>query len=421
MLGALAVGRTTLRGLTECPDVCRTAAALAAMGAVIARHPDGIWTVDGIGIGGLMEPDRVLDLGGSATGVRLLMGLAATHPMTAVFTGDASLNRQPMAGLITPLERIGAQFIGRAGFYLPLTVTGAVTPIPIEYELTVASAEIKSAILLAGLNIPGRTTVIEAVPTHDHGEHLLRGFGAKVAIEPLKAGGRRIAIDGQPELGPQALDLPGDFSSGAFPLVAALLAEGSDLTLTGIGLNPLRTGLLDTLLEMGAQIEITNGHVAGEEPVGDLRVRATRLRGIAVPAERAARLSNEYPILAIAAACAEGRTVMHGLDALGPNARDRLAALARGLARCGVKAGIEDGALTIDGAAGPPPGGARLDTGPDHRAAMAFLVLGLAARAPVELDDAAPIETEFPDFTDFMRRLGADIGDLHQDHEEALR
>jgi 3-phosphoshikimate 1-carboxyvinyltransferase len=410
ILGALAVGRTTIRGLLEGEDVRRTAEALAALGAVIERHADGVWTVDGVGIGGLAEPDRVLDLGNSGTGVRLLIGLAASHPMTAFFTGDASLTRRPMARVTAPLSLMGAQLIGRAGGLLPLAVIGAALPQPIEYTLPIASAQVKSAILLAGLNTPGHTIVIEPAATRDHSERMLRHFGAAVTIEPIPGGGRRILLEGQPELAPAELDLPGDPSSAAFPLVAALLAEGSDLTLADIGLNPLRTGLLDTLGEMGASIEIGNARSAGDEPVGDLRVRTSRLRGITVPAERAPRMIDEYPILAIAAACAEGRTVLHGLDELRVKESDRLAAIAGGLARCGVAAGIEGGSLIIEGCGGPVPGGARIAARLDHRIAMAFLVLGLAARAPVEIDDGAAIETSFPNFAGFMRGLGADIG-----------
>jgi 3-phosphoshikimate 1-carboxyvinyltransferase len=409
ILGGLAVGRTTVTGLLEGEDVRCTGAAMAALGARVERHEDGVWTVDGVGVGGLAEPDRVLDLGNAGTGVRLLMGLVATHPITAIFTGDASLTRRPMARVTTPLERMGAQFIGRAGRLLPMAVIGAATPLPIEYRLPVASAQVKSAVLLAGLNTPGCTTVIEPVPTRDHSERMLRHFGATVAVELIEGGGRRIALQGQPELAPAVLDLPGDPSSAAFPMVAALLAEGSDLVLENVGLNPLRTGLIDTLREMGASIEIVDPRSSGDEPVGDLRIRASRLTGITVPAERAPSMIDEYPILAVAAACAKGRTVMHGLDELKVKESDRLAAVAAGLAACGVRVEIDGSTLIVEGCDGPPPGGGRIQARLDHRIAMAFLVMGTAARQPVEIDDGATIETSFPDFPGLMRRLGAQI------------
>jgi 3-phosphoshikimate 1-carboxyvinyltransferase len=409
ILGGLAVGRTTIRGLLEGDDVRSTGAAMVALGARVERHDDGIWTVDGVGIGGLAEPDRVLDLGNAGTGVRLLMGLVASHPITSFFTGDASLTKRPMARVTRPLEQMGAQFVGRAGNLLPLAVIGAAAPIPIEYRLPVASAQVKSAVLLAGLNTPGRTTVIEPVPTRDHSERMLRHFGADVAVEIIEGGGRRIVLQGQPELAPAALDLPGDPSSAAFPLVAALLSEGSDLVLENIGLNPLRIGLITTLREMGASIEVLDPRLSGDEPVGDLRIRASRLTGITVPAERAPSMIDEYPILAVAAACATGRTVMHGLDELKVKESDRLAAVATGLAACGVSVEIDGSTLTVEGCGGKPPGGGRIAARLDHRIAMAFLVMGIAARAPVEIDDGATIETSFPDFAALMRGLGAVI------------
>ena len=283
----------------------------------------------------------MLDLGNAGTGVRLLMGLVASHPITTFFTGDASLTKRPMARVTRPLELMGAQFITRAGNLLPLAVIGAAAPIPIEYRLPVASAQVKSAVLLAGLNTPGRTIVIEPVPTRDHSERMLRHFGADVAVEAIESGGRRIVLQGQPELAPAALDLPGDPSSAAFPLVAALLSEGSDLVLENVGLNPLRIGLITTLREMGASIEVLDPRLSGDEPVGDLRIRASRLSGITVPAERAPSMIDEYPILAVAAACATGRTVMHGLDELKVKESDRLAAVATGLAACGIRVEID--------------------------------------------------------------------------------
>ena len=409
ILGALAVGRTSVKGMLDGADVRATAAALRALGATVTRHDDGLWTVDGVGVGGLMEPAGVLDLGNSGTGVRLLMGLVATHPLTALFTGDASLNRRPMARVIQPLEQIGAQFVGRRGGLLPLAVLGAAAPMPIEYRVPVASAQVKSAILLAGLNTPGTTSVIEARPTRDHTERMLRGFGARVMVEPLGDGGRRILLDGQPELTPAALDLPADPSSAAFPLVAALLLDGSDVTLLDVGLNPLRTGLFTTLRDMGAQIDIHNQRTVGDEPIGDLRVRASRLTGVTVPAERAPSMIDEYPILAVAAARATGVTVMRGLGELKVKESDRLGAIARGLAASGVKVEVDEDTLAIHGAGGPVPGGSRIAVDLDHRIAMAFLVLGLGAKRAVEIDDASAIETSFPDFAGLMCGLGADI------------
>jgi 3-phosphoshikimate 1-carboxyvinyltransferase len=409
ILGGLAVGRTTIKGLLDGEDVRATAAAMVALGARIERPGDGVWAIDGIGIGGLAEADRVLDLGNSGTGVRLLMGLVATHPITTIFTGDASLTRRPMARVTRPLERMGAQFVGRAGSLLPLAVIGAASPIPIEYRLPVASAQVKSAILLAGLNTPGRTIVIEPVPTRDHSERMLRHFGAEISVETTADGARLIALEGQPELVPATLDLPGDPSSAAFPLVAALLSDGSDLVLENVGLNPLRNGLIETLSEMGASITIANRRVSGDEPVGDLHIRASRLTGVTVPAARAPSMIDEYPILAVAAACATGRTTMHGLDELRVKESDRLAAVAAGLAACGVKVVIEGSTLIVEGCGGKPPGGGRIEARLDHRIAMAFLVLGTVAVAPVSIDDGATIETSFPDFAGLMRGLGAMI------------
>jgi 3-phosphoshikimate 1-carboxyvinyltransferase len=409
ILGALAVGRTSVRGLSDGADVRATATALGALGAAITRHGDGLWTVDGVGIGGLVEPAAVLDLGHSGTGVRLLMGLVATHPLTALFTGDASLVGRPMARVMQPLEMMGAQFIGRRGGLLPIAVVGAALPMPIDYRLPVASAEVKSAILLAGLNTPGTTAVTEPRATPDHTERMLRSFGARIAVEPAGDGGRRILLDGQPELTPAALELPADAAAAALPIVAALTVEGSDVTLLDVGLNPSRAGLLVSLEEMGAQIDILNPRTAGDEPVGDLRIRAGQLKGISVPADRAAGMIDDYPILAVAAAQAAGVTVLRGLDGLRPGEGDRLSALAGGLAACGVRVELEDCTLTVHGAGGPVPGGGRIAAGLGARGAMALLVLGLGARAAVALDDAAEIETSFPDFAGLMRGLGADI------------
>ncbi|MBL8700243.1 MAG: 3-phosphoshikimate 1-carboxyvinyltransferase [Alphaproteobacteria bacterium] len=406
MLGGLAVGETTIHGLLEGEDVLRTAAAMRAMGAEIARGDDGVWRVHGRGIGGLAEPADVLDMGNAGTGSRLLMGVVATHPFNCFFTGDASLRSRPMARVTKPLEMMGARFISRDGGRLPLAVVGTASPVPIAYKLPVASAQVKSAIILAGLNTRGRTTVIEPEPTRDHTELMLRHFGVEIVVEPSPEGDR-VSVTGQPEITGKTVRVPGDPSSAAFPIVAALVVPGSDVTVRDVGLNPRRTGLIDTLIEMGADIRVENRRVEAGEPVGDLRVQATTLGGIEVPAARAPSMIDEYLVLAVAAACARGKTVMRGLSELRVKESDRLAAIAQGLAACGVKAEIDGDDLTVHGCGGPPPGGATIATRLDHRIAMSYLVMGLAARAPVAIDDATPIETSFPAFESLMTGLGA--------------
>lgn len=412
MLAALAVGESTIDGLLEGEDVMRTAAALRALGAEIERAPDGRWHVWGRGIGGLREPDQVLDLGNSGTGVRLLMGVLAAHPMTATLTGDASLVSRPMARIAEPLALMGAAIQARDGGRLPLAITGSAELRPVSYRLPVPSAQVKSAVLLAGLGAPGVTEVIESAPTRDHSERLLRHFGATVAVSEEGEGGdgRRISLTGQPELAAGPLRVPGDPSSAAFPLVAALITPGSEIRLPGLGLNPLRAGLIETLKEMGARIEIENAREEGGEPVGDLRVAASALEGVEVPAARAPSMIDEYPILAVAAACARGTTLMQGLGELRVKESDRLAAVACGLAACGVA--VEEGpdSLTVHGTGAPggaPPGGAVVASQLDHRIAMSFLVLGLASEQPVTIDDDAPIETSFPGFAAAMAGIGA--------------
>jgi 3-phosphoshikimate 1-carboxyvinyltransferase len=391
ILAALAVGRSTLRGLPDDADTHRVAAALTAFGAGIERHAGGLWTVDGVGIGGLAEPQSVLDLGGSATATGLLIALAATHPMTAFFTGDAALTGRSIAELLAPLSLMGAEFVGRAGSYLPIAVTGAALAAPIDHA---TSPEWASALLFAGLNIPGRTRVSVPCRTPDQGEWLLRRFGASVVDAPLADGGRRIEIVGQPELAPIDLDLPGAPGLAAFSVLAALLTQGSDLTLRRVGLGSERAGLFEILGEMGASIEIVGAE-------SSLRVRESRLRSVTVPADRAGLVSDDYLILAVAAACAHGRTMLCRPGSI--------EALATGLARCGVAVQIDAGDLVIEGAGGPPPGGARIDTGVDPSLALAFLVLGLAARVAVTIEDGHAIRTEFPGFIPFMCGLGADI------------
>ncbi len=413
MLGALAVGESRISGLLEGEDVLRTAAAMRALGAELTREaaPGGepVWRVAGVGVGGLAEPDDVLDLGNAGTGARLLMGLIAGHPITAILTGDASLRRRPMARAAEPLRRMGARFVAREGCRLPLAIVGAGEPIPIEYRLPVPSAQVKSAVLLAGLNAPGATIVIEALPTRDHSERMLRHFGASVVVEATGSGGRVVTLTGQPELRAADLEVPGDPSSAAFPAVAALLLEGSEITIEGVGVNRLRTGLFETLREMGAALEFRNQRLTGGEDVADLVVRGSRLSGVEVPAARAPSMIDEYPILAVAAAFAKGRTTMRGLGELRVKESDRLAAIAGGLAACGVSATIEGDDLVVEGQDGPPPGDATIATQLDHRPAMAFLVFGMAARKPVAIDDGATIATSFPGFVTLMNGLGANI------------
>ena len=409
MLGALAIGRTEISGLLEGEDVLATAAALGKLGATVTATGNGRWAVDGVGIGGLAEPEDLLDLGNSGTAARLLLGILATHPITAFVTGDASLRRRPMGRVVDPLSRIGARFVTREGARLPLAVSGAANPIPISYRLPVPSAQVKSAVLLAGLNTPGKTTVIEPQPTRDHTERMLRHFGAAVTAEPEENGGRRVTVEGFPELAAAPIVVPGDPSSAAFPLVAALIVAGSDVIIEGVGINPLRTGLLECLREMGADIALLNERDEGGEPVADIRARAGTLTGADIPAERAPRMIDEYPILAVAAACARGRTVMRGLAELRVKESDRLSAIAAGLASCGVRVAVEGDDLIIDGAGNFPAGDALIATQLDHRIAMAFLVLGLATNRPVRIDDAAPIATSFPGFIGLMNGLGAAI------------
>jgi 3-phosphoshikimate 1-carboxyvinyltransferase len=410
MLGALAVGETRIAGLLDGEDVLDTARAMRALGAEIERDDDGVWHVWGRGVGGLAEPADVLNFGNSGTGVRLAMGLIAQQPITAVFTGDASLRRRPMGRVTEPLMSMGARFVGRAGLRLPLAITGPDSLLPVAYRLPVPSAQVKSAVLFAGLGAPGQTTVIEPEPTRDHSERMLRHFGAEVRVED-REDGRHIVLTGQPELRAAALRVPGDPSSAAFPLVAALLLPGSEVLLANVGVNPLRTGLFKTLVEMGADIAEENPREEAGEPVADLRVRASQLRGIEVPAERAPSMIDEYPILAVAAALAEGRTVMRGLKELRVKESDRLAAMARGLAACGVEVEEGEDSLVIVGSGGRPPGGALIASDLDHRIAMSFLVLGMAAEKAVTVDDAGPIATSFPGFAEIMRALGAKLED----------
>ncbi len=410
MIAGITVGKTTITGLLEGDDVLATASALRAMGAKVEQLGGGVWRVSGVGVGGLGEPAEPLDLGNAGTATRLLMGLVATHDFTSFFTGDASLSSRPMARVIKPLEAMGARIVARSGGRLPLAVIGTATPLPITYTLPVASAQVKSAILLAGLNTPGETTVIEPVLTRDHTELMLTHFGAEMRIEELAEGGRKITVIGHPELMPADIVVPADPSSAAFPMVAALIAPEGDIILSGVGTNPLRTGLIQTLIEMGAAITLENPRIEGGESVADLRVRSSALRGITVPAERAPSMIDEYPVLAVAAACATGRTTMLGLGELRVKESDRLAAMATGLAACGVKLSVEGDTLIVEGEGRPPLGGAMIATELDHRIAMSFLVLGTVTAEPVMVDDGSPIDTSFPGFAALMNGLGCRIG-----------
>lgn len=415
MFGALAVGETRIVGLLEGEDVLRTAAAMRALGAEVERveavdAAGSGWRVAGRGVGGLVEPEDVLDMGNSGTAARLLAGILASHELFAVMTGDASLRRRPMRRVTEPLALCGARFVAREGGRLPLAIEGARDALPIHYAVPVPSAQVKSAVLLAGLNARGETLVEEREATRDHTENMLRHFGAEVAVEATHGGaGRAIRLRGQPELTARDVAVPGDPSSAAFPLVAALIVPGSRVTVEGVGLNPLRTGLFATLREMGADLAVANERTEGGEPVGDLTAAppADGLRAVDVPPERAPSMIDEYPVLAVAAACARGTTRMRGLRELRVKESDRLAATAALLAANGVRVEIEGDDMLVHGAGAPPAGGGVVATHMDHRIAMSALVLGLAARDGTQVDDCAFIDTSFPGFVALMRGLGA--------------
>ena len=409
MLSALAVGTSRVEGLLEGEDVLATAAAMRAMGATIVRGDDGAWTIDGVGVGGLLQPASALDMGNSGTSTRLLMGLVSSHAISATFIGDASLSKRPMARVIEPLSRTGAEFTASPGGRLPLMVRGICPAVPIEYRLPVASAQVKSAVLLAGLNTPGITRVIEPVPTRDHSERMLRGFGAEISVETQADGTRIIALTGEAELRPQQIVVPGDPSSAGFPAVAALIVPGSEIVIANVGLNPTRAGLYEMLRAMGGDIGFENERTVGGEPVADLRVKASALTGIDVPPSIVPSMVDEFPILFVACALAQGRSVLRGLDELRVKESDRIAVMAAGLRAIGATVEeVEDG-LIIDGTGGDPlAGGAVVATHLDHRIAMSFAVASLACRMPVTVDDRAPIATSFPRFVAMMATLGAE-------------
>lgn len=410
IFGAMAVGETKITGLLEGQDVLDTAAAMRAFGAEVTRHGLGDWSVHGVGVGGFREPADVIDCGNSGTGVRLIMGTMATTAMTATFTGDASLRKRPMGRVTDPLALFGTRAYGRQGGRLPMTVVGAANPVPVRYALPVASAQVKSAVLLAGLNAPGETVVIEREPTRDHSERMLLGFGAELHVEK-GAEGHIITLKGRPELRPQSVAVPRDPSSAAFPVCAALIVEGSDILVPGVSQNLTRNGLYITLVEMGAEIAFLNPREEGGEPVADLRVRFSgNMQGIEVPPERAPSMIDEYPILSVVAAFASGKTVMKGVKELRVKESDRIDAMARGLEACGVRIEEDEDTLIVHGM-GPDgmPGGATCATHLDHRIAMSFLVAGMAAQKPVSVDDASPILTSFPIFEGLMKDLGAQL------------
>jgi 3-phosphoshikimate 1-carboxyvinyltransferase len=405
ILGGMALGETRITGLLEAGDVLNTAEAVRAFGAQVVRQGPGAWALRGTGVGGWRRPEDVLDFGNSGTGSRLVMGAMATTPVTAVFTGDGSLRRRPMGRVLEPLTRFGAEYEARPGALMPVTLKGAAQPIATDYRVPMASAQVKSAMLLAALNAPGRSRISQDTLTRDHTERMLKAFGAEIAVEPLSGGGEAISVTGEAELTGVRVTVPRDPSSAAFPLVAALIVPGSEIVLNDVLLNPRRDGLFTTLREMGAEIEIRGERETGGEKIGDLCVRASPLRGVEVPPERVPAMIDEFPILAVAAAFAEGRTVMAGLEELRLKESDRLAAIVAGLRANGVAVEETRDGLVVEG--GGVPGGGTVSTHMDHRIAMSFLVMGLAARQAVTVDDTAMIATSFPDFENLMAGLGA--------------
>jgi len=407
LFGLLARGVTKIEGVLEGDDVLRTSEACQALGAVVERHGPGRWSVSGVGVGSLLAPRNILDFGNAGTGSRLMMGVVGGHPIIATFDGDASLRKRPMRRILDPLKLMGAQLLAEAeGGRCPITLKGADEAAPIVYRTPVASAQIKSAVLLAGLNARGATTVIEKEASRDHTEKMLAHFGAEVKVE-IEGEGRKITLQGRPELRPNPVHVPADPSSAAFPIVAALIIPGSDIVVEGVMTNPLRSGLLTTLLEMGARIDKSDVRLEGGEEVANLRVRASELVGVDVPAARAPSMIDEYPILAVAAAFARGTTRMRGLHELRVKESDRLAAVSAGLTAAGANNEIVGDDLLVEG--GTPRGGGLVATHLDHRIAMSFLVMGLASKDPMRIDDGAMIATSFPNFRPLMASLGADI------------
>lgn len=408
MLAGLAVGRSEVHGLLEGEDVLATAAAMRAMGATIKRLGDGHYEIHGVGVGGLLEPETHLDMGNSGTSTRLLLGLMATHDLTATVTGDASLSKRPMGRVIAPLSAFGASFNARSGGKLPLTVQGTDDPLPQEYTTPLASAQVKSAVILAGLNTPGITTVREAVATRDHTERMLRAMG--VNVETSREDTHHVVrLTGQPELKPIDLSVPGDISSAAFVLASASMVQASDVIVEGVGLNPLRTGIIPALQALGAMITVHNERMLGGEPVGDIRVQNAPLHGATELQVDPSTMIDEFPVLFCAAATANGVSHFKGLKELRVKESDRLSVMAAGLKANGVQVEEEEDGIVIHGCNGAVPGGGMVETHLDHRIAMSFAVLGQAAKAPIIIDDASPINTSFPNFITLMQTLGAGL------------
>ncbi len=410
ILGAMAIGETHITGLLEGEDVLDTGRAMQAFGATVTDHGDGEWKVQGVGVGGFAEPDGVIDCGNSGTGVRLIMGAMATCPITATFTGDASLNGRPMGRVTDPLALFGTQAYGRDGGRLPMTLVGAADPVPVRYVVPVPSAQVKSAVLLAGLNAPGQTVVIEQEATRDHTERMLAGFGAEISVKQTDEG-REITLTGQPELTPQTIVVPRDPSSAAFPVCAAIITPGSDVLVPNIGLNPTRAGLFTTLQEMGADLTFENMREEGGEPVADLRAKfSPDLKGIAVPPARAASMIDEYPVLSVVASFAQGVTDMQGVRELRVKESDRIDAMAKGLRAAGVEVDEGDDWWKVTGLGhGNVAGGVTVASVLDHRIAMSFMVMGMATQKPMTVDDGSPISTSFPIFEHLMADLGAQL------------
>ena len=411
ILGGLASGETRISGLLEAEDVLKTADAVRTFGAKVIRVADrGAWLVHGTGVGGWSEPEDVLDFGNSGTGSRLAMGAMATTPIAAVFTGDASLRKRPMGRVLEPLKLFGTEYTARAGGLMPVTLQGAARAVCVEHKVAVASAQVKSAMLLAALNAPGRSRISQATLTRDHTERMLTAFGAEISVEPLAEGGEVISLMGEAELKGTKVDVPRDPSSAAFAIVAGLIVPGSEISIPAVLLNPRRAGLIETLQEMGAKIDVANLRESGGEKIGDLVVHASALKGIEIPPGRAPAMIDEFPILAVAAAFAEGRTTMRGLEELRFKESDRLAAIVAGLRAGGITVRESEDGIAVEGrGAEGVPGGGHIATRMDHRIAMSFLVMGLASRGPMSIDDASVIATSFPEFEHVMRHLGAEF------------
>jgi 3-phosphoshikimate 1-carboxyvinyltransferase len=412
MIGTLATGETIINGLLEGEDVKATIKAMRQLGASIECRdgPDGkLWHIHGRGIGGIVEPKNVLDLGNSGTAARLITGIIASHDITATIVGDSSLSSRPMQRVLDPLRNIGAQFFVRSGDKLPITINGTNQALPNDVTLQVASAQVKSAILLAGLNTAGHTVLIEPSPSRDHTEKMLSYFGAEISTKKIKNGSRKIILVGQPELTGRRIIIPGDISSAAFIIVGALITPGSNVEIKNVGINPLRTGLLDSLNEMGADLKILKVRENTNEQVADIQIKYKQLKGVTIPADRAPSMIDEYPILSIAASVAQGTSVFEGVGELRVKESDRLTAMAEGLKDCGVMTNTTTNSLTITGTGGRPLGGVTIASQLDHRIAMSYLVLGLVSKTPISIDDADPIETSFPGFINLMNQLGANM------------